>query len=73
MVRQPGEEFTPKELEAKKAIKSIGPATGTEIVLQEAGSLFGLNKLLDALEGINGKGELDKKRAVLQLTPEKAW
>ena len=61
VVRQRGEEFTPKELEAKKAIKGIGPATGTEVVLQEAGSLFGLNKLLDALEGINGKGELDKK------------
>ena len=61
VVRQRGEEFTPKELEAKKPVKGIDPADGREIVLEEADPLFGLNKLLDALEGINGKSELDKK------------
>eukprot|EP00435_Cladocopium_sp_Y103_P020437 s757_g5.t1 len=61
VVRQRGEEFTPKDLEAKKAIKAVDPESGTELVVQEADPLFGLNKLLDALEGINGKSELDKK------------
>lgn len=63
-MRQRGEEFTPKELEAKRAVKGVDPDTNTEVVLQEADPLYGLNKLLDlldGLEGINGKSELDKK------------
>ena len=61
VVRQRGEEFDPKELEAKKLIKRLDPDTNTEVVVQEADPLYGLNKLLAALEGINGKSELDKK------------
>lgn len=61
VARQRGEEFTSKELEAKRAVKGVDPDTNTEVVLQEADPLYGLNKLLDALEGINGKSELDKK------------
>ena len=58
--RQRGEEFTPKELEYKRAVKSVD-TEGTEIIIEEEDLLFGLNKLLDALEGINGRTVLDKR------------
>ena len=58
--RQRGEEFTPKELEYKKEIKSTDP-DGAEILVQEEDLLYGLNKLLDALESINGRTVLDKR------------
>ena len=34
---------------------------GTLITVEEEGLLFGLNKLLDALEAINGRTVLDKR------------
>ena len=58
--RQRGEEFTPKELEYKKAVKATD-TEGTEITVEEEDLLFGLNKLLDALESINGRTILDKR------------
>ena len=39
VVRQRGGELTPKELEAKKAVKGVDPADGREIVLEEADPL----------------------------------
>ena len=60
VVRQRGEEFLPTELECKRAVTARDPETGAEVVISEADPLFGLNKLLDALESINGKSDLDK-------------
>lgn len=61
VVRQRGEEFTPQELQYKPAEVGLDPQTEEEIVLVEEDLLYGLNKLLDALEAINGKTELDRK------------
>ena len=58
--RQRGEEFTPQELQYKKAVKTTG-TEGTEITVEEEDLLFGLKKLLSALEGINGRTALDKR------------
>ena len=60
-VRQRGEEFTPAELAYKKAEMGIDPDTGEAIELEPEDPLAGLNKLLKALESINGKTDLDKK------------
>ena len=60
VVRQRGEEFTPKELEYQKEMKGTDDA-GNEIVLVEEDLLYGLNKLLAALEEINGRTVLDKR------------
>ena len=68
VVRQRGEEFTPQELECKRADKGTDPDTGETVVLVEAADpLNGLNKLLDALESINGKMDLDKKSELRHL------
>ena len=67
VVRQRGEEFTPQELECKRAEKATDPDTGETIVLVETDPLHGLNKLLDALESINGKTDLDKKGELRHL------
>lgn len=61
VVRQRGEEFTPKELECVHEVRAIDPQSGEEVILTEADPLAGINKLLAALESINGKTELDKK------------
>ena len=61
VVRQRGEEFTPAELAYKKAEMGRDPDTGEEIELEPEDPLAGLNKLLKALESINGKTDLDKK------------
>ena len=58
--RQRGEEFTPKELEYKKAVMATD-TEGTEITVEEEDLLYGLNKLLNALESINGRTVLDKR------------
>ena len=60
VVRQRGEEFTPKELEFQREVKTTDP-DGVEIVVVEEDLLAGLNKLLKALETINGKTPLDRK------------
>ena len=60
VVRQRGEEFTPKELEFQREVKTTDP-DGVEIVVVQEDLLAGLNKLLKALETINGKTPLDRK------------
>ncbi|CAE7904347.1 unnamed protein product, partial [Symbiodinium necroappetens] len=60
VVRQRGEEFTPKELEYTKEVRARDPE-GVEIVVTEEDPFSGLNKLMAALEEINGKTALDKK------------
>lgn len=61
IVRQRGEEFNPEDLSYRPAEYATDPDTGEEFLIQEADYLFGLNKLLDALEGINGQTVLDKR------------
>ena len=61
VVRQRGEEFIPAELAYKKAEVVVDPDTGEEFEVSPADPLAGLNKLLAALESINGKTDLDKK------------
>lgn len=61
IVRTRGEEFSPSDLEYKPAVEGIDPDTNEVIEITPADYLFGLNKLLDALEGINGLTPLDKR------------
>ena len=61
IVKQRGEEFSPADLEYRKAEYLTDPQTGEEFLVQPADYLFGLNKLLDALEQINGQTTLDKR------------
>ena len=61
IVRQRGEEFSPSDLEYKPAVEGIDPETNEVIEITGPDYLFGLNKLLDALEGINGLTALDKR------------
>lgn len=61
IVRQRGEEFLPEELEYKKEVKVRDVVTGTDRVTQPEDALAGINKLMDALEGINGRTTLDKR------------
>ena len=61
IVKQRGEEFTPDELAYHREIKVTDPATGAEQITQHEDPLAGLNKLLRALEGINGRTLLDKR------------
>jgi len=63
VVRQRGEEFLPEELSYKPAVTGIDPQDGSTIEIEPEDLLFGLNKLLKALETINGKTDLDKKGA----------
>ena len=60
VVRQRGEEFTPKELEYTREVWTKDP-DGVEIVVVPEDPFSGINKLLAALEEINGKTALDKK------------
>ena len=61
IVRQRGEEFTPAELAFQPAIMAKDPETGDDIELTPEDPLAGINKLLRALETINGKTQLDKR------------
>ena len=54
-VRQRGEEFSPDELEYQKAVKAKDPETGEDVTIVEEDLLAGLNKLMAALEGLNGQ------------------
>ena len=67
VVRQRGEEFTPQELQYRPAEVMEDPDTGEEITVVEEDLLAGLNKLLDALEAINGKTDLDRKGELRSL------
>ena len=61
IVRQRGEEFDPDELQYKKATELKDPQTGEVLVDEPEDLLFGLNKLLGALENMNGLSVLDKR------------
>ena len=67
VVRQRGEEFTPQELQYRPAEIVEDPDTGEELTVVEEDLLAGLNKLLDALESINGKTDLDRKGELRSL------
>ena len=60
-VRARGEEFEPSELEYQKAVVSRDPQTGEDVELTPEDPLAGLNRLLKALESLNGKTDLDRK------------
>ena len=60
VVRQRGEEFTPKELEYQRAVTTTD-TEGQQITISEEDPFAGINKLLKALESINGKSALDRK------------
>lgn len=60
-VRARGEEFLPEELAYKKEVTAEDPNTGETFVIEDEDPLYGLNKLLKALESLNGKTDLDRK------------
>ena len=66
IVRQRGEEFDPDELAYKPAEMGVDPESGEEVELVPADYLCGLNKLLNALESINGRTQLDKRGELRQ-------
>ena len=66
VVRQRGEEFSPSDLEYQREVRTRD-TEGVEIVVTPEDPLAGLNKLLKALEGINGKSALDKKGELRKL------
>ena len=61
VVRQRGEEFTPQQLEHQPAVTAEDPETKEQVVITPANPLAGLQKLMKALEEINGKTTLDKR------------
>ena len=60
-VRQRGEEFLPEELEYQREESAVDPDSGETIVLTPEDPLAGLNKLLAALESLNGQSVLDRR------------
>ena len=54
-------EFSPEELEYQRAVTAPDPQTGEEITIVEEDLLAGLNKLLTALENLNGQSVLDRR------------
>ena len=66
VVRQRGEEFTPKELEYQKEMRGRDDE-GNETVLVEEDLLAGLHKLLASLEEINSLTTLDKRGELRNL------
>ncbi|CAK9084147.1 unnamed protein product [Durusdinium trenchii] len=67
IVRQRGEEFNPDELQFKPAETYTDPVSGEPVEVTPADYLFGLNKLLTALEAINGQSLLDKRGELRNL------
>ena len=61
VVRQRGEEFSPEDLVYKPAESYVDPDTGETLVGEPEDLLFGLNKLLDALEKMSGQTPLDRR------------
>ncbi|CAE7924530.1 unnamed protein product, partial [Symbiodinium sp. KB8] len=60
-VRQRGEEFSPEELAFQPAVTAPDLQTGEQITIVEEDLLAGLNKLLAALENLNGQSVLDRR------------
>ena len=61
IVRQRGEEFSPDDLACLPAKDITDPETGETFELSPADPFHGLNKLLKALESMNGQSTLDKR------------
>ncbi|CAE7780296.1 tenm3, partial [Symbiodinium necroappetens] len=61
IVRQRGEEFSPEDLAFQPAQEFVDPETGETFEVSPADPFFGLNKLLKALESMNGQSTLDKR------------
>ena len=61
IVRQHGEEFSPEDLQYRPAQPITDPDSGEVFEIEKEDCLFGLKKLMQALEGINGMTALDKK------------
>ncbi|OLP83531.1 Ankyrin repeat and sterile alpha motif domain-containing protein 1B [Symbiodinium microadriaticum] len=61
IVRQRGEEFSPEDLAFQPAHEFVDPETGESFEVTPADPFFGLNKLLKALESMNGQSTLDKR------------
>ena len=61
IVRQRGEEFSPEDLQYRPALTITDPDSGEVFEMEKKDYLFGLNKLMQALEGINGMTALDTK------------
>jgi hypothetical protein len=61
IVRQRGEEFSPEDLQYRPALTITDPDSGEVFEIEKEDCLFGLKKLMQALEGINGMTALDKK------------
>ena len=61
VVRQRGEEFTPQELQHQPEITAEDPVSKEQVVITPANPLAGIEKLMSALEEINGKTTLDKR------------
>ena len=55
-----GGRVSPKDLEYQPEVRTTDPEGG-EIVVTTEDAFAGVNKLLKALEGINGKSALDRK------------
>ena len=60
IVRQHGEEFSPEDLQYRPAQTITDPDSGEVFEIEKEDCLFGLKKLMQALEGINGMTALDK-------------
>ena len=66
VVRQRGEEFSPEDLQFQKEVRTTD-TEGVSIVVTPEDPLAGLNKLLKALEGMNGTSALDRKGELRKL------
>ena len=66
VVRQSGEEFSPKDLEYPTEIKTKH-LDGVKIIVVPEDPLSGLTKLLKALEGINGRTASERKGELRNL------
>ncbi|CAE7941477.1 agaA [Symbiodinium necroappetens] len=60
-VRQRGEEFSPEDLQYKKAESYTDPDSGQLVEITPEDPFFGINRLMDALEKMNGQSTLDKR------------
>ena len=60
-VRQRGEEFSPEDSAYQPEVRARDPETGEEVTIVEEDLLAGLNKLMHALEGLNGQSVLDRR------------
>ncbi|CAE7634513.1 agaA [Symbiodinium necroappetens] len=60
-VRQRGEEFSPEDLQCQKGESYTDPDSGELVEITPEDPFFGINRLMDALEKMNGQSTLDKR------------